>query len=328
MNSQIFLNSNFCKQIIDTLDNDKDKRQAFRLANIETEFFIDEIHDDDDLKLSINSVLYYGYSLTNRILKYVYENPNSYKTIKNDYIDRKDITDELDVCVYYELYPIEINSNDDYSDSDDEKKNNVVKKYVYHFDTREHRLNKNYQHNSILLYCIDKDYLTWLDILHYNDIQLSIDLLDYATEKNKLPILKFYHEHGLKWQDKITATACLEGHYDCLVYSHGHGCPIFMNCCYFAAASGHLQCYKYVNEQGNKNNYKDIFALYYAIYNGHVDCVEYIIENKIFDTNDMKLCNYAINGIINKKQGCVECLRYLISKNCPHTNEQKQVLTL
>jgi hypothetical protein len=279
--------------------------------------------DAKKLKQNINNLINNNTPLALENYKYMYNNPNIYKKIRTECTNHVHIIKELDVCIFNEFYV----KNDD-GDSYNSKYDDEIQKYTYDCELQTYVLNKYYENNAILMHCIDNDYMNWLQVLHEHGIQLDIDILNYATEFNKLHVLKFYHESGLDWSsgydDKITATACQQGYYECLVYAYANGCPMYMNCCYLSASHGHLECYKYAEKYGEQH--KDVYALYFAIYKGHLNCVEYILSNELFDKNNDKLCDYAISGMKSsecknyKKQ--YECFEYLVLIGCPYTSEQ------
>ena len=73
-----------------------------------------------------------------------------------------------------------------------------------------------------------------------------------------------------------TSTAALNGHIECLKYSHLHGCPWHPYTTYYAARYGHSECLKYAYE--NDCPWHPDTTLIAAA-NGHLECLKYIFEN-------------------------------------------------
>ena len=70
--------------------------------------------------------------------------------------------------------------------------------------------------------------------------------------------------------------AAKNGHLECLKYLHENGCPWDEKTCSKAAENGQLECLKYAHEKGCPWN-EDTCSC--ANSNGHLECLQYAREN-------------------------------------------------
>jgi hypothetical protein len=77
----------------------------------------------------------------------------------------------------------------------------------------------------------------------------------------------------LSWDQLATSLAAAYGHLECLKFLHEQGCPWDERTVLNATRNGHLECLKYLHEQGCP--YYGIIAGYVAK-NGHQECIEYL----------------------------------------------------
>jgi len=52
------------------------------------------------------------------------------------------------------------------------------------------------------------------------------------------------------WDENACDAAAYGGHLECLKYLHENGCPWDKRACASAAGGGHLECMKYLRENG------------------------------------------------------------------------------
>ena len=63
-------------------------------------------------------------------------------------------------------------------------------------------------------------------------------------------MLKYLHENGYPWDERICESAARGGHLDVLKYAPENGCPWNELTCYQASVMGHLDVLKYARENG------------------------------------------------------------------------------
>jgi hypothetical protein len=99
--------------------------------------------------------------------------------------------------------------------------------------------------------------------------------------------------------------AAEKGHLECLKYVHENGCQWNSNTCAYAARNNHLECLKYLHENGCKWN---TYTHNQAAYNGHLDCLKYAHENG---------CPWNYKTCENAEWNCqFECLKYACENGC------------
>jgi hypothetical protein len=135
-------------------------------------------------------------------------------------------------------------------------------------------------------------------------------------------------ERGRVCSDDVCEKAAKNGHFDCLVYAHTHGCKITTRAIQKAASRGHLNCLTYICEHIDpalipenicsgastadclKYLHQKGFAfdrstaINAALY-GRLDSLVYACENGC-EISDY-ICTYAAQG------GHLDCLKYLLS---------------
>ncbi|ATZ81199.1 ankyrin repeat domain-containing protein [Bodo saltans virus] len=100
--------------------------------------------------------------------------------------------------------------------------------------------------------------------------------------------------------------ASKNGHLECLKYLHENGYYWDSWISTIAAENGHLECLKYAHENNCPWN---INTCMNAAYNGHLECLKYAHENGC-PWNEYTCLNAAGNGHL-------ECLKYAHENNCP-----------
>jgi len=132
-----------------------------------------------------------------------------------------------------------------------------------------------------------------------------------AAANGDLQLIKTLHdqmkrgEKGLWWDDLVCKHAASNGHLDCLKYLHENGCQWYEDTCSHAALNGHLDCLKYAHEQGCSWN-EDTCA--FAARNGHLECLKYAYEQEC-PWDEWTCANAALNGHL-------DCLTYAHNKGC------------
>ena len=68
---------------------------------------------------------------------------------------------------------------------------------------------------------------------------------------DNIKILKYLHENGCPWDDKVTYKAALKGNLDCLMYALENDCPVTENLVLASVVSRSLKCLEYLHEKGH-----------------------------------------------------------------------------
>lgn len=137
----------------------------------------------------------------------------------------------------------------------------------------------------LLKICKDKEdikCLIWKKNL-FDYIKKDHNKMDYTSthtceiigEIGDLPLLKYAHENGCKWDEYTIGCAAEYGHLDCIKYAHENGCKWHENTTSIAARFGHLDILKYANENGCSWNQT---TAYFAAINQKMDCLQYAHE--------------------------------------------------
>ena len=154
----------------------------------------------------------------------------------------------------------------------------------------------------------------------------------YTSAKNGHYLcLKFAHENGFMWDEKVCQIAATYGHLDCLQYAHENGCPWDEYTCKYAVSMGHFKCFKYAYLNGCPCGE---FICSDAAEAGSLDCLKFAHENGLYwdeHTSEMTASNlnclrYAHeNGCPWDERTCqnaakynsIDCLRYAHENGCP-----------
>jgi hypothetical protein len=154
---------------------------------------------------------------------------------------------------------------------------------------------------------------------------------------NKLELLKWAREEKeCKWGERTIGVAAYHGNLGMVKYCVVNECPIDTYTCACAARNGHLECLKYLREEGKAP--WDWNTATWAAENGHLHILEYLVERK-YDEYDMLACERAAeSGHLDclkylhetakapwdylavryaHKRNQTECVQYLLNNNCP-----------
>jgi len=156
---------------------------------------------------------------------------------------------------------------------------------------------------------------------------------------NKLEFLKWAREEKkCEWGEGTINTAAYNGNLEMVKYCVANECPIDEMACAYAARNGHLECLKYLREEGKAP--WDWKTASRAAQNGHLHILEYLVERKYDQYHECELaCQYAAtlghvdclkylhetakapweSRAVRKahENGNDECLQYLLDNNCP-----------
>lgn len=105
--------------------------------------------------------------------------------------------------------------------------------------------------------------------------------------------------------------AAANGHFHCVKYLHGKGCPFIITICNTAAEGGSIECLQYLHEQGYALNEGMCSS---ALAGGSVDCLRYVLGKGC--TWDPSVCELALS---TKRwtTGNSLCLKHLVEKGYP-----------
>ena len=124
-----------------------------------------------------------------------------------------------------------------------------------------------------------------------------------VAETNKLELLKWAREEKkCEWDEWTINAAAEQVNMEMVKYCVANECSIDIHACAFAALKGHLECLKYLREEGKAR--WDSWTAAWAAHNGHLHILEYLVERK-YDQFDRDACWLAA------EYGHLDCLKYL-----------------
>lgn len=132
------------------------------------------------------------------------------------------------------------------------------------------------------------------------------------------PLLKQLHSSGYPLNHNGTSlySACLRGHLDCLKYLRENGCEWSSNDCSVTVSGGHLRCLQYFHDCGFPLDNPDYCTA--AAQQGHFDCLKFLHEVDCpWDSHQIPVdAAFASNGF--------DCTKYAIENGCElHENLTK-----
>ncbi|GFH52444.1 ankyrin repeat domain-containing protein [Chaetoceros tenuissimus] len=142
--------------------------------------------------------------------------------------------------------------------------------------------------------------------LDFEVLELHFNVLEAAVGHGHLNVFVYLMKKiNCRYSSTFCKLAAREGHLDCLRYLHENGCEWDSHSCRTAAGNGHLHCLRYLHENGCE---WDSNSCRTAAGNGHLHCLRYLHENGCeWDSNS---CRTAAEG------GHLDCLRYLHENGC------------
>lgn len=157
-----------------------------------------------------------------------------------------------------------------------------------------------------------------------------------AARRGDLQRLRELRATGATWDCKTMCAAAVSGHMDCLKYVHENGCPWDEWTC---AYTGHLDCLKYTHENGCPWGWR---TCAYTAERGDLDCLKYAHENGCPWNSEIP-AYAAASGHLNcleylHERGCpldascshdaayfghLDCLAYALERGCPSSNHMQ-----
>ena len=124
-----------------------------------------------------------------------------------------------------------------------------------------------------------------------------------VARTNNLELLKWAREEKkCEWDWRTIQAAAEQGNLEMVKYCLANECHIDEYACAYAALNGHLECLKYLREEGKAP--WDSWTAYYSAQNGHLHILEYLVERK-YDKYGERVCQQAAMN------GHLDCLKYL-----------------
>ncbi len=160
---------------------------------------------------------------------------------------------------------------------------------------------------------------------------------EQVAETNILELLKWIREEKkCEWDSGTINAAAEQGNMEMVKYCVASECPITANTCAFAAKNGHLECLKYLREEGKAP--WDWNTAWLAAKNGHLHILEYLVERKYDQYSEWACWHAAEKGHLNclkylhetakapwdykavryaHRKNHLDCVQYLLDNNCP-----------
>jgi hypothetical protein len=170
-----------------------------------------------------------------------------------------------------------------------------------------------------------------MKLLVQRGVEMSNEACDFSAEAGNLSCLKFAFENGSEPYIALSEAA-YNGHLPCLMYCHEQDFPddaiglsedyfdmdpgrfhmaidlSVMNALEAACYGEHLDCFRYLHEQGYTS---DLNLCSFAAYNNTMDCLKYACE-VIGDPLDFTV---TLHGLAADFVGCVEYVH--LERGCP-----------
>ncbi|NDA64236.1 MAG: hypothetical protein EBX50_19745 [Chitinophagia bacterium] len=83
-------------------------------------------------------------------------------------------------------------------------------------------------------------------LLHEHLLSINASIIANIALSGNLKCLKYFHEAGFPWDDRVTLYAATQGHLECLQYAHEQGCPWHKDT--YTMAKMHDDCLDYAIE--------------------------------------------------------------------------------
>jgi hypothetical protein len=163
-------------------------------------------------------------------------------------------------------------------------------------------------------------HLDCLKYLHVNGCPWNENVTFMAAATNNIDCLRYALENGCSWKEIVCVSAVMRGYLDCLKYLHENGCifgeDVPVGRLKEAPKGGYL---KYTIGNG----WMDAVLVYAAAY-GHLNCLKYLHENgckftkKVFDQVSVI---WKPTDMPDIKARQLDCLKYAVEKGCPCTRQ-------
>ena len=170
-----------------------------------------------------------------------------------------------------------------------------------------------------------------------------------VARTNKLELLKWVREvKKCEWDEWTITKAAYVGNVEMLKYCFAHNCPYDeQKLCREAAATGHLDCLRFLFEKvkpsretekdaaetAAQNGHLDILKYFveerkisddiktecvlHSVFKGHLNCLKYMVEEAKAPLNDSQ------NIALARYKEHTECLHYLREKGCPEPTDEE-----
>ncbi len=166
----------------------------------------------------------------------------------------------------------------------------------------------------------------------------SAQLCYLAAASGSFDCLRYFHEQGYPWDEKVCGVAAKEGKLDCLQYLHQQGCPWDVDTCDLSAEHGHAECLFYAASNKCPIQLK---AVALAIEKGHINCLKELVRCrmllqrrrsrniwraaaagqlevlKYFVSMGTSVSDDNLNTVRAARGGHLDCLKYLHEVGCP-----------
>ena len=168
-------------------------------------------------------------------------------------------------------------------------------------------------------------------------LPLPLYFCSEVAKTNKLELLKWIREEKkCEWDYRTINVAAFEGNLEMVKYCVANECPVDEEACAQAASGGHLECLKYLHEEGKAP--WDNWTAMWAAEHGHLHILEYLVERKYHKYGVYACENAAAFGYLDclkylretakarwddwsvyraHKNNHPECVQYLLDNNCP-----------
>jgi len=183
--------------------------------------------------------------------------------------------------------------------------------YKYTFDNR-----KNIYLNIQNFGCYFQYYKELNFVL--NHLEICYESMNYCAKLGFLNSIKILRENNCNWDTKTFEILATNGHIHCIkFFRKGPYCPWNRNCVEFAVYAKHLECVKYMIENGcfydHKKNSVGSTLCTYAVKNGDYECLIYLYEkNCIIDKNTMFAAVNPNSDVTDN----INCIKFLYEKKC------------
>lgn len=151
--------------------------------------------------------------------------------------------------------------------------------------------------------------LKFLTYFHSQGFLWDVHVASSAARKGHVSCLQFLHENGCPW-GVFTSRSAVHGGLACLKYVCENGCPINEMVYSEAARTGDVSILNYLKTLSCA---RDISACVLAAKMGHLECLKYLHQDGC-PWGDEQICVAAA------ETGKLECLKFALQNGCPISN--------